>query len=237
MADTKLTSLTELGTTPADGDLLYLVDVSDSTDSPQGTAKQVSFDDISEPATTHIADKENPHEVTKAQVGLGNVDNTSDATKNSATATLTNKTINASQLVDDSVTRAKMGTAALPPVLITLYENPAGASPGTSYVTVDQSKRTIPFDKLVVNASAAYFRVTGNNGASSQTGNIQLINVTDSNTAITGSELAMTATTATEHVSGDILANLPTAAKQIAYQWKISSGAIVAHQVTLEIHY
>lgn len=31
---------------------------------------------------------------TKAQVGLGNVDNTSDATKNSATATLTNKTIN-----------------------------------------------------------------------------------------------------------------------------------------------
>ncbi len=35
----------------------------------------------------------NPHAVTKAQVGLGNVDNTSDATKNAATATLTNKTI------------------------------------------------------------------------------------------------------------------------------------------------
>lgn len=33
------------------------------------------------------------HSHTKAQVGLGNVDNTSDATKNSATATLTNKTI------------------------------------------------------------------------------------------------------------------------------------------------
>lgn len=33
------------------------------------------------------------HTHTKAQVGLGNVDNTSDATKNSATATLTNKTI------------------------------------------------------------------------------------------------------------------------------------------------
>lgn len=31
--------------------------------------------------------------VTKAMVGLGNVDNTSDATKNSATATLTNKTL------------------------------------------------------------------------------------------------------------------------------------------------
>ena len=35
-----------------------------------------------------------PTGITKTDVGLGNVDNTSDATKNSATATLTNKTIN-----------------------------------------------------------------------------------------------------------------------------------------------
>lgn len=42
---------------------------------------------------SHIANTSNPHSVTKAQVGLGNVDNTSDATKNSAVATLTNKTI------------------------------------------------------------------------------------------------------------------------------------------------
>lgn len=37
-----------------------------------------------------------PTGIVKADVGLGNVDNTSDATKNSATATLTNKTIVAS---------------------------------------------------------------------------------------------------------------------------------------------
>jgi hypothetical protein len=36
----------------------------------------------------------NPHSVTKTEVGLGNVDDTSDATKNSATVTLTNKRIN-----------------------------------------------------------------------------------------------------------------------------------------------
>lgn len=42
---------------------------------------------------THEARTDNPHSVTKAQVGLGNVDNTSDATKNSAVATLTNKTL------------------------------------------------------------------------------------------------------------------------------------------------
>lgn len=37
--------------------------------------------------TTHINNKENPHEVTKEQVGLGNVDNTSDANKPISTAT------------------------------------------------------------------------------------------------------------------------------------------------------
>lgn len=38
---------------------------------------------------THINNKTNPHEVTKAQVGLGNVDNTSDANKPISTATQT----------------------------------------------------------------------------------------------------------------------------------------------------
>ena len=35
----------------------------------------------------HVADKANPHEVTKAQIGLGNVDNTSDLDKPISTAT------------------------------------------------------------------------------------------------------------------------------------------------------
>lgn len=38
---------------------------------------------------THINNKTNPHEVTKAQVGLGNVDNTADADKPISTATQT----------------------------------------------------------------------------------------------------------------------------------------------------
>jgi hypothetical protein len=39
--------------------------------------------------TSHIADKTNPHEVTKEQIGLGNVDNTSDLNKPISTATQT----------------------------------------------------------------------------------------------------------------------------------------------------
>lgn len=41
------------------------------------------FDDLS----SHVSNKSNPHSVTKAQIGLGNVDNTSDANKPISTAT------------------------------------------------------------------------------------------------------------------------------------------------------
>lgn len=41
MADTKLTSLTELAATPADGDMLYLVDVSDTTDDAAGSSRKL----------------------------------------------------------------------------------------------------------------------------------------------------------------------------------------------------
>lgn len=43
----------------------------------------------------HELNTSNPHATTKTQVGLGNVDNTSDATKDAAVATLTNKTLTA----------------------------------------------------------------------------------------------------------------------------------------------
>lgn len=45
--------------------------------------------------TAHTGNTSNPHSVTKTQVGLGSVDNTSDASKNSAAVTLTNKTLTA----------------------------------------------------------------------------------------------------------------------------------------------
>ncbi|MGV9002187.1 MAG: beta strand repeat-containing protein [Candidatus Saccharimonadaceae bacterium] len=41
--------------------------------------------------SSHTSNVSNPHSVTKTQVGLGNVDNTSNATERAATATLTNK--------------------------------------------------------------------------------------------------------------------------------------------------
>lgn len=57
-------------------------------DNADATTKQY-VDAISSDLNNHIADKNNPHEVTKAQVGLGNVDNTSDLNKPISTATQT----------------------------------------------------------------------------------------------------------------------------------------------------
>ena len=48
-------------------------------------------------ATGHIASSSNPHSVTKTQVGLGNVDNTSDANKPISTATQTALDLKANQ--------------------------------------------------------------------------------------------------------------------------------------------
>lgn len=49
-----------------------------------------------------------PTGIVKGDVGLGNVDNTSNATERAAAATLTNKTIDGSQLVANSVVYAKL---------------------------------------------------------------------------------------------------------------------------------
>ncbi|MDQ0316399.1 hypothetical protein [Amorphus orientalis] len=94
----------------------------------------------------HIADTDNPHEVTKSQLGLGNVDNTSDAAKNAATATLTNKTIDADEntienidttnfrpdVVDDDPTLAAVSDSRLPTqgAVKSYVDNAVGAGGG-----------------------------------------------------------------------------------------------------------
>jgi hypothetical protein len=55
---------------------------------------------------SHIIATTNPHSVTKTQVGLGNVDNTSNATERAATATLANKTI---VVANNTITTAASG--------------------------------------------------------------------------------------------------------------------------------
>jgi hypothetical protein len=58
MANKRISSLDNLGATPATGDILPITDISDPTGSPQGTTKGVTFSDL----TNHLA----------TQVSLGN---------------------------------------------------------------------------------------------------------------------------------------------------------------------
>ena len=51
------------------------------------TEVKEDISDIETSLNSHKSDTTNPHQVTKAQVGLGNVDNTSDANKPVSTAT------------------------------------------------------------------------------------------------------------------------------------------------------
>lgn len=66
--------------------------------------------------TTHVGRTDNPHSVTKAQVGLGNVDNTSDANKPVSTATQT--ALNAKV----NTTTKVAGKALSADVAISLYD-------------------------------------------------------------------------------------------------------------------
>ena len=75
----------------------------------------------------HIADKNNPHEVTKAQVGLGNCDNTSDLNKPISTATQT--------ALDGKVSDVKVGTTSVVTNMVANLGTMAGEAKG-DYVTM-----------------------------------------------------------------------------------------------------
>ena len=84
----------DVGSFPATGisGVLYLAEDTCNTYCWNGSAYVKTKADETN-LDAHVANTLNPHSVTKAQVGLGNADNTSDITKNNAIATLDNKTI------------------------------------------------------------------------------------------------------------------------------------------------
>lgn len=109
----------------------------------------------------------------KSAVGLGNVDNTSDATKNSATATLTNKTISGatntlSNIAQSSVTNLATdlaGKAGLSLSNIFTGRNTFAATIGTwqteTYAATQALDATKPFGVLTLTGNVTFDSVTG----------------------------------------------------------------------------
>jgi hypothetical protein len=61
---------------------------------------------------THLADKSNPHNVTKTQIGLGNVDNIADADKNVKHAISSDSTVMATQDASGNIITSTYETKA-----------------------------------------------------------------------------------------------------------------------------
>ena len=130
------------------------------TNNPHGVTKaQVGLsnvDNVKQAPYTHVSDKANPHGVTKAQVGLGNVDNTSDA----------NKPVSTAQQTAINACKVKKNTLSLPTASWT------GSGPYTQTVTITgitvNSKVDIQMDAtalgVLIDSGTSAIWIENNNG-------------------------------------------------------------------------
>ena len=130
------------------------------TNNPHGVTKaQVGLsnvDNVKQAPYTHVSDKANPHGVTKAQVGLGNVDNTSDA----------NKPVSTAQQNAINACKVKKKTLSLPTA------SWAGSGPYTQTVTTTgitvNSKVDIQMDAtalgVLIDSGTSAIWIENNNG-------------------------------------------------------------------------
>ena len=130
------------------------------TNNPHGVTKaQVGLsnvDNVKQAPYTHVSDKANPHGVTKAQVGLGNVDNTSDS----------NKPVSTAQQAAINACKVKKNTLSLPTASWT------GSGPYTQSVTITgitvNSKVDIQMDAtalgVLIDSGTSAIWIENNNG-------------------------------------------------------------------------
>lgn len=116
-----------------------------------------NVDNVKQAPYTHVSDNANPHGVTKAQVGLGNVDNTSDANKPVSTAQ------------QEAINACKVKKASLS---LTAASWAGSASPYTQSVTIDgitvNSKVDIQMDAtalgVLIDSGTSAIWIENNNG-------------------------------------------------------------------------
>ena len=122
------------------------------TDNADGTQTIAASGEVSSEDTVargeiadHVADKTNPHEVTAAQVGLGNVDNTSDANKPVSTAT--------QAALDLKANTSSLATVATTGAYSDLSGTPTIPTVNNSTITIQKNGATV--DSFTTNASSA----------------------------------------------------------------------------------
>ena len=193
---------------------------------------------------THIADTNNPHSVTKAQVGLGNVDNTSDANKPISTATQTALNAKQDTISDLATIRAgasKGATAVQPGDLATVATsgsyNDLSNKPtiGDGTITIKQSgtiKGTFTTNQtgnteidLDAGGTGAVSSVNGQTGTvvltASDVGAATSAQGAKADTAVQPGDLA---TVATSGAYSDLIGTPTIPAAQVNSDWNANSG-------------
>ena len=113
-----------------------------------GTTSSTAYrGDLGNTAYSHSQVTGNPHGTTKAQIGLGNVDNTSDANKPISTAMQTelDKKVNSSQVLTDVPANAKFTD--------TIYSHPS-THPASMIVETSTKRFVTDSEKAIWNAKA-----------------------------------------------------------------------------------
>lgn len=195
MADTKLTSLTELAATPADNDMLYIVDVSDTSDDAAGSSRKIQAKRLAK------TDGNAANITGGGTIALAGYTLTAPATGTMALrADMPIQTIPLS--LGESFPPTNTGTTSTYQSVLWVFLNGAAVPSSLKVYLYVRLRRT------AYGAGTAY---------------AQLYNETDSS-AVSGSELTTTSDSYTWVVSGDLRAALASGLKRYALQVKNSEG-------------
>lgn len=168
---------------------------------------------IDDEVATHVAATNNPHQVTKAQVNLGNVDN---VRQYSATNPPPYGTLTFTGAVEDSFTASTSKTIEIPTIA-----GPTGAAAGFGTPTVTtttgnpgtNASVTITANTSSPNTAKVFdFAFTIPRGADGQDGSVTAISYANSNTQTMGilSNITLSGTTLTATIMNGSLGNAST---------------------------
>jgi hypothetical protein len=233
MADTKLTALTEYDALPAAADLLYMVDVSDTTDDPTGTNFKVKAQRFA------VTDGNIVNFTGGGTIALGGFTLTAAQTGTIAdlttAQTFTNKTLTTPTIADltnmthDHTNAAGGGSNLHFFQFINIFSADTGGLGETDTSYDDDWEHDTSFyinkSHLATDATVIFhaWLVAG----ASHTASIELYNATTA-AAVTGSELTHNTATNTLKSSGDLYANLAAGLNRYYVRLKSSDGTGVS---------
>lgn len=136
--------------------------------------------------------------IVKADVGLGNVDNTSDATKNAASATLTNKTLTSPTINSGALSGTFTGGYTTTGVNVVSVASGATATVYQRWRPNDWSASNT--EMYLYKASETDWQIASQNNAGTRTGNINL-----DSTTLTHNAIPIVTTTGTQTLTNKTL--------------------------------